>query len=126
MDMLEYKPCYRCNKLFSNISALGQWECKYHPKKPIFKDEKLVYPCCNRAEISVVYSRLNGVYASSEAVPPQVRGCTPCDCGIDHDPVTISSITDYITCLNINGLKGLNREEQIIYRTQDQYEKSMS
>ena len=124
MDMLEYKPCHRCNKMFSNISALGQWECMYHPKKPIFKNEKLIYPCCNRAERAVTYSRRNGIFASREHVPNQVAGCTPCDCGNEHDPVSIASITDYLTCLNVNGLKGLNREEQMIYRTQVQYEES--
>lgn len=128
--MNDYIVCPRCENLFSTISSLGQWECRYHPGSQVMEEkngkERYKWTCCQKYERVIHYNTVATLSSSEEYIPNRISGCTACDHGTDHDPVSLQSIQEYLLHMNTDTLRGLNRNKQIIYRTKVDHERSLN
>ena len=73
--------CTRCNAIFTEISNVGCWQCKYHPG--VLDHDKKEWSCCGEKPHLVSNYDHFARYATWKdkfsPVPLYSIGCTPCD-----------------------------------------------
>ncbi len=73
--------CSRCNKIYTEISNVGCWQCKYHPG--VLDHDKKEWTCCGeKAHLVSNYNSFAryGIWKDKfSPVPMYSIGCTPCD-----------------------------------------------
>ena len=87
-DTKEWSLLYKCTRclrhgkhvVFTGLSNVGQWECRYHPGKYIPEQG---YSCCGRKRMFPNNPFVhNGVWSRRGQLAPlpfEPEGCTPCD-----------------------------------------------
>lgn len=95
---------------------MGTWQCRFHPGT---YDIDKGYSCCGRKVREIKYNRTYVLLGAQEENPREPKGCTPCDCGTDLEPIHIDTIAEYIDKIDVPKWKGFSYP--LLYRSRDQF-----
>ena len=116
----EYKRCPRCQKLYCFISALGRWQCTYHPgtyDNTQVNGRDRGYTCCGKRHRQYIYTTQSLLTSTVELPKVHIPGCTPCDCGTDFTPVSLDQIEKMLPLFeDLGSMKGWVAEQELIHR----------
>jgi len=115
------KKCERCKASYSERDNIGSLRCFMHTKE---YDRDIGYLCCNRKFPTLRYTKF-AFCTPGTVVERAPRGCTPCDCGVQHEPVNLAENPDLLQYLyakhwknNVydGKLPGLDQQTSILHR----------
>jgi hypothetical protein len=116
-DLTRMYFCPRCNHYTSDLISMGRWECFYHPGE---YDPDNGFTCCGKKERTLRYHQIPVLLGQQEFSVRPPKGCTPCDCGTNLEPIHIQTIAPFVDRIDIDKWKGF--KYPTLYRSKDSHD----
>lgn len=121
-DPTNYAFCPRCMKMYCYVSALGRWQCSYHPEPYDYSEDEngreRGYRCCGKRRRRPRYTMQALLTSAVEPPDSHIPGCTQCDCGPDLNTVHFADLHNVFHLFDdIGSMEGIDPENEVIYRS---------